>query len=77
MNSLTISDSYPIHWIDDCVDYWQIPLSDHDQAKEISAFVTPFGFYQYIGMKNSQATFEGLMNKIISALEGCEWCNHL
>lgn len=26
----------------------------------------------YIGRKNSQATFEHLMNKIISGLEGCE-----
>ena len=90
VNSLTKTDSYPCPRIDDCIDkighakyvskydllkgYWQVPLSN--RAKEISAFVTPFGFYQYkvmpFGMKNSQATFQRLMNKVISGLEGCE-----
>ena len=54
--------------------YWQVTLSD--QVKENSVFVTPFGFYQYkvmpFGMKNYQATFQRLMNKTISGLEGCE-----
>ena len=51
--------------------YWQIPLSD--RAREISAFVTPDGFYQYkvmaFGMKNSGATFQRLMNRVIAGLE--------
>ena len=38
--------------------YWRVPLTE--RAREISAFVTPDGFYQYkvmpFGMKNSQAT---------------------
>ena len=70
--------------MDDCVDkignakyvskfdllkgFWQIPLSEH--AKEVSAFVTPHGLYQYkvmpFGMRNSPATFQHLINRIIS-----------
>ena len=45
-------------------------------AKEISAFVTPDGLYQYkimpFGMKNSQATFQRLMNTCLKDLEGVE-----
>ena len=45
-------------------------------AKEISAFVTPEGFYQYrvmpFGLKNAPATFQRMINKIIRDLEGCE-----
>ena len=90
VNNLTKSDNFPIPRIDDCVDkignakyvskfdllkgFWQIPLSE--RAKEISAFVTPRGLYQYkvmpFGMGNSPATFQCLMNKIISQIDGCE-----
>ena len=69
VNAVTKSDSYPIPRIEDCIDrigvskyvskldllkgYWQVPLTD--RAKEISAFVTPDGFFQYkvmpFGMK--------------------------
>ena len=68
-----------------------IPLTD--RAKEISAFVTPDGLYQYkvmpFGMKNSPATFQQLVNSLISNLDGCkayiddaiifseEWQQHL
>ena len=54
------SHSFPIPWIDDCIDwigpatfvskfdlvkvYWQVPLSG--RAREISAFVTPDVVYQ-------------------------------
>ena len=88
VTSLTTSDSYPITRIDDCIDkigqskfitkidllkgYWQIPLSD--KAKEICAFVTPDGLYQYkvmpFGLKNAPATFQRLMNIIIFGLIG-------
>ena len=74
-NVTTKSDSYPIPRVEDCIDrigrakyvskidllkgYWQVPLTP--KAKEISAFVTPEGFYQYkvmpFGMKNAPATF--------------------
>ena len=55
--------------------FWQIPLTD--RAKEISAFVTA-GLYQYkvmpFGMKNSPATFQRLVNRLIFGLtlDGCE-----
>jgi hypothetical protein len=61
VNSVTKTDSYPIPRIDDCIDkigsakfvskfgllkgYWQVPLTE--RAKEISAFVTPDGLFQY------------------------------
>ena len=52
--------------------FWQVPLTE--RAKKISAFVTPDGLYQYrvmpFGMKNSSATFQRLMNKVISGLRG-------
>ena len=84
------TDSYPIPRIDDCIDkignakfvskfdllkgYWQVPLSD--RAKEISAFCTPFGLYQYkvmpFGLKNAPATFQRMVNKIVSGIDGCE-----
>ena len=89
VNKATKSDSYPIPHVDDCVDkvgnakyvmkldllkgYWQVPLSN--RAKEISAFVTPDGLFQYkvmpVGMKNAPVTFQHLINGIISGLEGC------
>jgi RNase H-like domain found in reverse transcriptase/Reverse transcriptase (RNA-dependent DNA polymerase)/Integrase zinc binding domain/Integrase core domain len=90
VNAVTKTDPSPIPRIDDCIDkvghakyvtkidllkgFWQVPLTD--RAKEISAFVTPHGFYQYkvmpFGMKNSPATFQRLMNMVISGLEGCD-----
>jgi len=54
--------------------YWQVPLTAH--AKEISAFVTPDGFFQYtimpFGIKNAQATFQLMVNRVIAGLQGCE-----
>ena len=107
VNSVTKTDTFPIPRIDDCIDnighakyvtkfdllkgFWQIPLTD--RAKEISAFVTPDGLYQYkvmpFGMKNSPATFQRLVNSLIFGLDGCkayiddaiiyseEWNQHL
>ena len=90
VNAVTKSDLYPIPKVEDCIDrigcakyvtkldllkgYWQVPLTP--AAKEISAFVTPEGFYQYrvmpFGLKNAPATFQCMINKIIRDLEGCE-----
>ena len=90
VNSVTITDSFPVPRMDDCIDnigqakyvtkfdflkgFWQIPLTD--RAKEISAFVTPVGLYQYkvmpFGMKNSPATFQRLLNMIITGLDNCK-----
>ena len=107
VNSLTKADSYPLPRIEDCIDrighskyvskfdmlkgYWQVPLSE--RAKEISAFVTPDGLYQYkvmpFGMRNAPATFQRLMNQVTTEVSGCEayiddviiysdnWSNHV
>ena len=73
VNSVTKTASFPIRQIDDCIGnskyvtkfdllkgFWQVPLTD--KAKEVSAFATPNGLYQYkvmpFGMKNSPATFQ-------------------
>ena len=54
--------------------YWQVPLTD--RAKQLSAFVTPDGLYQYqvmpFGMKNAPATFQRMINKLVGRMEGCE-----
>jgi hypothetical protein len=54
--------------------YWQVPLTE--RAKDISAFVTPKGLYRYkvmpFGMKNSGATFQRMMNRLIRDIDGCE-----
>ena len=54
--------------------FWQIPLTD--RAKEISAFVTPDGLYQYkvmpFGIQNSPATFQRQINMIITGLDNCK-----
>lgn len=71
--------------------YWQVPLTD--RAKEISAFVTPDYFCQYnvmaFGMCNAPATFQRLVNTVLSVLPKCNaylddliiytdtWENHL
>ena len=65
--------------------FWQIPLTE--RAKEVSAFSTPDGLYHYkvmpFGMKNSPATFQYLINTIIStswnrALRCLHrWCHHI
>ncbi|XP_072182212.1 uncharacterized protein [Diadema setosum] len=90
VNSCTKSDCFPIPRVDDCIDrigkasyvskfdllkgYWQIPLTQ--RAKEISAFVTSKGLFQYtvmpFGMKNAPATFQRMMNELICGLDGCE-----
>ena len=90
VNSCTKSDSYPIPRIDDCIDrigaarfvskfdllkgYWQIPLSE--RAREVSAFATPDGLFQYrvmpFGLKNAPATFQRMINSLTADLVGCE-----
>ena len=88
VNSVTLPDAYPIPRVDDLIDavgqslyitkidllkgYYQIPLTE--EAQSISAFVTPFGLYEYLvmpfGMRNSPATFQRIMNYILKDLEG-------
>ena len=76
MNSVTKTDSFPVPRMDDCFDnigqakyvtkfdilkgFWQSPLTD--RAKEISAFVTPDGLYQYKVMPFGTITNQQLFN---------------
>ncbi|XP_047478502.1 uncharacterized protein LOC125031660 [Penaeus chinensis] len=88
LNKVTIPDSYPLPLIEELVDsigqakfitkidmqkgYYQIGLTDN--AKIISAFITPFGLYNYtvmpFGMCNAPATFQRAINYTIQGLEG-------
>ena len=90
VNSVTKTDSFAVHRMDDCIHnisqakyvtkfdllkgFWQIPLTD--RTKEISVFVTHDGLYQYkvmpFGMKISPATFQRLINMIITGLDNCK-----
>jgi len=51
--------------------YWQVPLDD--QAVPISAFVTPFGQFQWtympVGLKNAPGTFQRLVNRVLFGLD--------
>ena len=53
--------------------YWQVPLTQ--RAREISAFVTPDGLFQYtvmpFGMKSAPATFQRMINNVIKDLNCC------
>ena len=53
--------------------YWQVPLSE--RARAIYAFATPDGLYQYtvmpFGMRNAPATFQRMINQVISGLWLC------
>ncbi len=52
--------------------YWQVPLTE--RAREISAFSMPSGLFSYevisFGLRNAPATFQRLMNRVISGLMG-------
>ena len=84
------TDSFSIPRVEDCIDRighaqymsklgllkgnWQVPHTP--RAKEISAFVTLDGLFQYkvmpIGMNNAPATFQRMINKITATFEGHE-----
>ena len=86
LNTVTRTDVYPIPRVDDCIDrignaqyvtkidllkgYWGVPLSE--RAREVSAFVTHAGLYEYnvmpFGMKNAPATFQRMMEKVLQGL---------
>ena len=46
------------------------------RARDISAFATPFGLYEYsvmaFGLKNAPARLQRLINQIINGLDGLE-----
>ena len=87
LNEITIFDPQPMPKLEDVINklgkakylskldltkgFWQIPLSNGAKAK--SAFITPFGHYQFtvmpFGMVNSSATFVRLMRMILSSCQ--------
>ena len=54
--------------------FHQIPMDPDDQAK--TAFSTPYGHYEYqrmpFGLKNAPATFQRLMDNVLTGLQGSE-----
>lgn len=90
LNDVTKADVYPLPRCDDLLNsldgkryfsaldlesgYWQIPMSEQDKQK--TAFVTPFGAWQFknmpFGLRNAPSTFQRTMDMVLS---GAKW-NH-
>lgn len=53
--------------------YYQVPLTP--RAQEVSSFITLSGLYSYnvmsFGLRNAPPTFQSLMNRVVSGLDGC------
>ncbi|XP_062589077.1 uncharacterized protein LOC134250727 [Saccostrea cucullata] len=87
LNKVTVFDPRPMPRMDDILNkisrakyiskldltkgYWQVPLDD--EAKQKSAFVTPFGHFSFtvmpFGMVNAPATFVRLVSKVLEGHE--------
>ena len=88
LNSLSQADAYPMPRIDELIDqlgqamyvttldltqgYWQVPVAE--KAREKTAFVAPFGLYQFrmmpFGLQGAPATFQRMMDQLLCGLEG-------
>lgn len=86
VNQITKGETYPLPRHDDLIDqvgqapfittldlskgYWQIALTP--RAREISAFSTPFGQYEFLtmpfGLKLAPMTFQRAMNQLLEGL---------
>jgi hypothetical protein len=86
INQITKGETYPLPRLDDLIDqvgqapfittldlskgYWQIALTP--RAREISAFSTPFGQYEFLtmpfGLKLAPMTFQRAMNQLLEGL---------
>ena len=90
LNSLSQSDAYPMPRIDQLIDrlgqakyvttldltrgYWQVSVAENARVK--TAFVTPFGLYQFrvmpFGLQGTPATFQRMMDQLLRGLEEYE-----
>ena len=90
LNSLSQSDAYPMPRIDQLIDrlgqakyvttldltrgYWQVSVAENARVK--TAFVTPFGLYQFrvmpFGLQGAPATFQRMMDQLLRGLEEYE-----
>ena len=87
VNQVAKFDAYPMPRVEEVLDsigsakfittldlargYWQIPLAE--SSKEISAFTTPYGLYEFevmpFGLHNAPATFQRMIDHLLT---GCE-----
>lgn len=83
VNTRSKSQAYPMQRIDDLIErmggkgyftsidlkagYWQVELED--RAREVTAFVTPWGHYEFLvmpfGLRNASASFQKMMNEVL------------
>ncbi|KAL2089209.1 hypothetical protein ACEWY4_016108 [Coilia grayii] len=88
LNAISAFDPYPMPRIDELIDrlgvakylttldlskgYWQVPLEE--ATKELTAFRTPFGFFQFtmmpFGLQGAPATFQQLMDQVLDGARG-------
>jgi len=86
VNAVTVPDPFPLPRVEDLFDrvgqaryltklditrgYWQVPLDE--ESVPISAFVTPFGHFQWrympFGLRNAPATFSRIVVKLLRGL---------
>ena len=69
-----VGKARPVTTLDLLKGYWQVSLTKF--ATKLSAFVTPEGLYQYrvmpFGMHNAPATFQRMVNQMVTGIEGCK-----